>query len=58
MHGNNIPQDPLFEKIIGDLSSPAEALEYEIRSFTKKRKQRFSGTHQTIAQRWSLPFES
>jgi len=28
--------DPMFEKIIADLSSPAEGLEYEIRSFTKK----------------------
>lgn len=28
--------DPMFEKIIADLSSPAEGLEYEIRSFTKR----------------------
>jgi DNA (cytosine-5)-methyltransferase 1 len=28
--------NPMFEKIIGDLSSPAEGLEYEIRSFTKR----------------------
>nr|WP_236953306.1 DNA cytosine methyltransferase [Immundisolibacter cernigliae] len=28
--------DPMFEKIIGDLSMPTEGLEYEIRSFTKK----------------------
>lgn len=28
--------DPMFERIIADLSSPAEGLEYEIRSFTKK----------------------
>jgi DNA (cytosine-5)-methyltransferase 1 len=27
--------DPMFEKIIADLSAPAEGLEYEIRSFTK-----------------------
>jgi len=27
---------PMFEKIIADLSSPADGLEYEIRSFTKK----------------------
>lgn len=27
--------DPIFEKIIEDLSSPADGLEYEIRSFTK-----------------------
>lgn len=27
--------NPMFEKIIADLSSPAEELEYEIRSFTK-----------------------
>lgn len=28
--------NPMFEKIIADLSSPADGLEYEIRSFTKK----------------------
>src|SRR3546814_16685408 len=28
--------DPMFEKIIADLSMPTEGLEYEIRSFTKK----------------------
>lgn len=28
--------NPMFEKIIKDLSAPAEGLEYEIRSFTKK----------------------
>lgn len=28
--------NPMFEKIIADLSSPANGLEYEIRSFTKK----------------------
>lgn len=28
--------DPMFEKIVADLSIPAEGLEYEIRSFTKK----------------------
>lgn len=28
--------DPMFEKIIADLSMPTEALEYEIRSFTRK----------------------
>lgn len=28
--------NPMFERIIGDLSAPAEGLEYEIRSFTKK----------------------
>ena len=28
--------NPMFEKIIADLSSPAEDLEYEIRSFTKR----------------------
>ncbi|MBN6741075.1 DNA cytosine methyltransferase [Acidithiobacillus sp. MC6.1] len=28
--------DPMFEKIIADLSMPAEGLEYEIRSFTKR----------------------
>ncbi|WBL65783.1 DNA cytosine methyltransferase [Thauera sp. WB-2] len=28
--------NPMFEKIIADLSSPAEGLEYEIRSFTKR----------------------
>lgn len=28
--------NPMFEKIIADLSMPAEGLEYEIRSFTKK----------------------
>lgn len=27
--------NPMFEKILADLSSPAEGLEYEIRSFTK-----------------------
>jgi len=27
---------PMFEKIVADLSMPAEGLEYEIRSFTKK----------------------
>lgn len=27
---------PMFEKIIADLSSPADGLEYEIRSFTKR----------------------
>jgi len=30
--------NPMFEKIIADLSSPVEGLEYEIRSFTKKGK--------------------
>ncbi|MEW9900495.1 DNA cytosine methyltransferase [Chitinivorax sp. PXF-14] len=29
--------NPMFEKIIADLSAPAEGLEYEIRSFTKRR---------------------
>ncbi len=28
--------NPMFERIIADLSSPAEELEYEIRSFTKR----------------------
>jgi DNA (cytosine-5)-methyltransferase 1 len=28
--------DPMFEKIVADLSMPKEGLEYEIRSFTKK----------------------
>lgn len=28
--------NPMFEKIISDLSSPVDGLEYEIRSFTKK----------------------
>ncbi|OYW66098.1 MAG: DNA (cytosine-5-)-methyltransferase [Hydrogenophilales bacterium 16-64-46] len=28
--------DPMFEKIIADLSSPVDGLEYEIRSFTKR----------------------
>ena len=28
--------NPMFEKIIADLSSPVEGLEYEIRSFTKR----------------------
>ncbi len=28
--------NPMFEKIIADLSAPAEGLEYEIRSFTKR----------------------
>lgn len=28
--------NPMFEKIIADLSSPADGLEYEIRSFTKR----------------------
>lgn len=28
--------DPMFERIIADLSVPAEGLEYEIRSFTKR----------------------
>ena len=28
--------NPIFEKIIADLSSPADGLEYEIRSFTKR----------------------
>ena len=28
--------NPLFEKIIADLSAPADGLEYEIRSFTKR----------------------
>lgn len=28
--------NPMFEKIIADLSAPADGLEYEIRSFTKK----------------------